>query len=51
MVKEIALMKEALEGKAASDKVAFGFKYAAAKSAVKKDALELLAETVARGRR
>jgi len=41
----------ALEGKAASEQVAFGLKYAAAKSAVKKDALELLAETVARGRR
>lgn len=46
--------EEAMAGKAAadeSDEVAFGFKVAAAKSAIKKDALELLAETVARGRR
>ena len=46
--------EEAMAGKEAADEseeVAFGFKVAAAKSAIKKDALELLAETVARGRR
>jgi len=43
--------EEAMAGKEAAAQAEFGFKVAAAKSAIKKDALELLAETVARGRR